>query len=74
MGEAGHMVYGGGYSEFTILRKLLCNNLQTRLHEGWRDLRCLASFTETWLQGDETNLSILKKESCHKKTITYVLL
>ena len=44
--------------EVDHLKKSFSFNLQTRLHEGWRDLRCLASFTETWLQGDETNLSI----------------
>ena len=75
MGEAGHLVHGGGSSELTILRKLLCNNLQTRLHEGWRDLRCLASFTETWLQGEtklsisKTNLSILKENLATRKQL-----
>ena len=43
--------------EVDHLKKSFSFNLQTRLHEGWRDLRCSASFTETWLQG-ETNLSV----------------
>ena len=68
MGEAGHLVHGGGFAELTIVKKQFAKKLQTRLHEGWRDLRCLASFTETWLQG-ETKLSTFKKNLASRKQL-----